>query len=79
MHPWTDFETFKEEGSLVLAESEGCYIYDSAGNKYFDGIGGLWCVNIGYGSDEMARAIADQARLIPYYSTFGHHTTPPAA
>ena len=79
IHPWTDFSTFKEEGSLVLAESEGCYIYDSEGNKFFDGIGGLWCVNIGYGSEEMAQAIADQVRRIPYFSSFGHNTTPPAA
>ena len=79
VHPWTDFSTFKEEGSLVLAESEGCFVYDSDGNKFFDGIGGLWCVNIGYGSEEMAQAMADQARRIPYYSTFQHHTTPPAA
>ena len=79
IHPWTDFSTFKEQGSLVLAESEGAYIYDSDGERYLDGIGGLWCVNIGYGSEEIAEAIAEQARLMPYYSSFGHHTTPPAA
>ena len=79
IHPWTDFSSFKEEGSLVIAESEGCYVFDSDGNKYLDGIGGLWCVNIGYGNDEMAQAIADQARRMTYYSTFGHLTTPPAA
>ena len=79
IHPWTDFSTFKEEGSMVMAESEGCYVYDSEGNRYLDGIGGLWCVNIGYGSDEMAQTIADQARRLTYYSTFGHLTTPPAA
>ena len=79
IHPWTDFATFKEEGSLVVAESEGCYVYDSEGNRFLDGIGGLWCVNIGYGNEEMAQAIADQARRMTYYSTFGHITTPPAA
>ncbi len=79
VHPWTDFSSFKEKGSMVLAESEGAYVYDSEGNKFLDGIGGLWCVNIGYGSNEIAEAIADQARLMPYYSSFGHHTTPPAA
>ena len=79
VHPWTDFATFKDEGSLILAESEGAYVLDSEGRRYLDGIGGLWCVNIGYGSDEMAQAIADQARRIPYFSSFGHHTTPPAA
>jgi len=79
IHPWTDFATFKEEGSLVVAESEGCYVYDSEGARYLDGIGGLWCVNIGYGNEEMAQAIADQARRMTYYSSFGHITTPPAA
>ena len=33
IHPWTDFSSFKEEGSLVIAESEGCYVFDSDGNK----------------------------------------------
>lgn len=79
VHPWTNFSSFKQEGSLVMAESEGCYVYDAQGNRYLDGIGGLWCVNIGYGNEEMAQAMADQARRIPYYSPFGHLTTPPAA
>ena len=79
IHPWTDFSVFKETGSLVIADSEGAYVFDSDGQKYLDGIGGLWCVNIGYGNEEMVEAIADQARRMPYYSTFTHVTTPPAA
>ena len=79
IHPWTDFATFKEEGSEIMAEADGVYVYNAEGERYMDGIGGLWCVNIGYGRDEMAQAIADQVRRIPYYSTFTHLTTPPAA
>ncbi len=79
IHPWTDFSTFKEEGSLIMAESEGAYVVDSDGRRFIDGIGGLWCVNIGYGREEMAEAIAEQIRQIPYYSTFTHVVTPPAA
>ena len=79
VHPWTDFATFKEEGSEIMAEAEGVYVYNAEGERYLDGIGGLWCVNIGYGREEMAQAIADQVRRIPYYSTFTHLTTPPAA
>ena len=79
IHPWTDFSVFHEEGSLVVAEADGAYVYDSDGGRYIDGIGGLWCVNIGYGRDEMAEAIADQVRAIPYYSSFNHLTTPPSA
>ena len=79
MHPFTDFSTFKDEGSLIMAESEGAYVYDTEGNKYLDGIAGLWCVNIGYANAEMGEAMAEQTRRIPYYSSFGHLTTPPAA
>ena len=79
IHPWTDFATFKNEGSLIMANSDGAYVFDSDGQKYLDGIGGLWCINIGYGREEMAEAVAEQIRRIPYYSTFTHLITPPAA
>ena len=79
IHPWTDFSTFQEQGSVVMADSDGAYVMDSDGHRFLDGIGGLWCVNIGYANGEMADAIAEQVRRIPYYSTFTHITTPPAA
>lgn len=79
IHPWADFSVFKEEGCLVMAESEGAYVYDSDGKRYLDGIGGLWCVNIGYGRQEMAQAIAEQIMRLPYYNPFTDTTTPPSA
>ena len=79
IHPWTDFSTFQEQGSLVVAESEGAYIFDSDGRRYLDGIGGLWCVNVGYGRAEIGQAMAEQATKMTYYSSFGHHTTIPVA
>jgi len=79
IHPWTDFSTFQEQGSLVVAESEGAYIFDSDGKRYLDGIGGLWCVNVGYGRAEIGQAMAEQATKMTYYSSFGHHTTVPVA
>ncbi|MEM7292203.1 MAG: aminotransferase, partial [Pseudomonadota bacterium] len=59
--------------------AEGCYVSDSDGNRYLDGIAGLWCVNSGYGRDEIADAMAAQAKKMVYYSSFGHHTSIPAA
>ena len=79
IHPWTNFATFKEEGSLVMAKSNGNYVYDTEGNKYLDGIAGLWCVNIGYRHHTMVKAIADQINEITYYTTFGHVVTPTLA
>jgi putrescine aminotransferase len=79
LHPWTHFDTFKAEGSLVIAEGKGAYVHDSAGKRYLDGIGGLWCVNIGYGNEEMVQTIADQARRLAFFSSFVDTTNPPAA
>lgn len=79
LHPWTHFDTFKREGSLVIREAEGAYLTDAAGRRYLDGIGGLWCVNIGYGREAMAQAIAAQVRRLSYSNTFVDCTNEPAA
>ena len=78
LHPYTHFDTFKKDGSAVMVKSEGVYVWDSKGNKYLDGIGGLWCVNIGRGRSEIAEAIAEQARQMCYYTPFGATTNIPA-
>ncbi len=79
LHPYTHFDSFKEEGSLVLVEGEGCYVKDAEGRRYFDGIGGMWCVNAGYGRKEIAQAMAEQALQLCYTTTFVDVTNAPAA
>ncbi len=79
IHPYTDFTTFADEGSQVVVESKGVEIVDEDGRRFLDGIAGLWCVNLGHGRDEIADAISDQARKMPYFNTFGHSTNEPAA
>ena len=44
LHPWTHFDSFKREGSLVIREAQGAYVTDDSGRRYLDGIGGLWWV-----------------------------------
>ena len=79
IHPFTDFEVWDREGALVMAESEGAYVYDSDGKRYLDAQGGLWCVNAGYGRAEIADAMAAQARRLAYYSPFTNTTSVPGA
>jgi len=64
-------------GSRVVTSAEGCYIYDGDGHKLLDGMAGLWCVNIGYGRDELADVAAEQMRELPFYNTFFKTVTPP--
>ncbi len=79
LHPYTHFDSFKKDGSLVLVEGEGCYVTDASGNRYFDGIGGMWCVNAGYGRKEIAETMAEQAMQLCYTSTFVDVTNAPAS
>ena len=79
LHPYTDFATFKDEGSQVIESANGIHVTDSTGRKLLDGIAGLWCVNIGHGRRDMAEAIAKQVMDMQYYNPFGHSTNVPAA
>jgi putrescine---pyruvate transaminase len=79
LHPWTHFDSFKKDGSLIMGRGEGAFVYDIAGKRYLDGIAGLWCVNMGYGREEIVAAITDQARRLAFFNPFVDTTNVPAA
>ncbi|WP_397448003.1 aminotransferase [Pseudomonas sp. NA-150] len=70
MHGYHVFDDHREQGALNIAAGEGAYIYDIAGNRFLDAVGGMWCTNIGLGREEMAEAIADQVRQLAYSNPF---------
>ncbi len=70
LHPFTDYKSLAEEKAMIVTRGEGCYVWDSDGNKYLDGLAGLACVNIGYGREEIAQAAADQMRKLSYFNNF---------
>jgi putrescine aminotransferase len=78
IHPWVDLGLVKSREPLIVVEGEGATVTDSHGHRMIDGIGGMWCVNVGYGRDEIADAIAEQARKLCYFSPFGIIATPPS-
>lgn len=78
LHPFTDTKLLAEKGCRIITRGDGVYIWDSEGNKYLDGMAGLWCVNVGYGRKEIADAAYKQLVELPYYNSFFMTTTPPA-
>src|ERR671911_525864 len=58
---------------IFVTEGKGAWISDAQGNRYLDGMSGLWCVNVGYGREELAKAAYEQLVKLPYYPlTMGH-------
>ena len=51
---------------LVVERSKGCYLWDDHGNRYLDGLSGLFCVNIGHGRRDLAEVAARQMEKLSY-------------
>lgn len=77
LHPMS-IRSKDTEAPLFLERGEGVYVYDSNGGKYLDGIGGLWCVNVGYGRREVLDAMRAQMDKLSYYNTFGDMANEPS-
>ncbi len=77
LHPFTDTKHLHEVGSRIITDADGIYVWDSDGNRIIDGMAGLWCVNIGYGREELIEAATRQLRKLPYYNTFFMTSHPP--
>jgi putrescine aminotransferase len=78
IHPFTDGAELAAKGTRVITKAKGVFLTDSEGNEILDGMSGLWCVNIGYGREELAKVAAQQMTQLPYYNTFFHTTHVPA-
>ncbi len=76
LHPFTDHKELRTSGTRIISRAEGAYVYDIDGRKILDGMAGLWCVNIGYGRNELADAAHAQMTELPYYNSFFRCSTP---
>jgi L-2,4-diaminobutyrate transaminase len=70
LHPFTSIRDHDVAGPLMIVEGRGCRLTASSGQTYLDAMAGLWCVNIGYGNEEMAEALRDQTLRLSYYHSF---------
>ena len=57
---FTKAAAWRSENLAVIDRGEGCYIWDTDGNKYLDGLAGLFCTNIGHGRSDLTAAAAKQ-------------------
>jgi L-2,4-diaminobutyrate transaminase len=78
-HPFTNLREHETAGPLTMVTGRGTTLTDTHGRDYLDAMGGLWCVNIGYGNVEMAETMRTQAEKLAYYHTFASMGNEPAA
>jgi len=68
LRPWQDVTKLGEEEWTSLGGSDGIYVTDTDNNELIDGPGGMWCVNVGHGREEIIKAVSTQMRALSYFS-----------
>ena len=75
-HLWMHFtrhSTYESGGHVpVIVRGEGAYIWDDQGKRYFDGLAGLFTVQVGHGRQELADVAAMQARELAYFPLWSY-------
>lgn len=67
-HLWNAIRRHDSGASPMVADQgEGAWFYDVDGNRYLDGVSGLWCLNLGHGNEEIVDAAAEQMRNLSYF------------
>ena len=69
-HPNTNLAAHHKAGPLVLTRGEGIYVWDNHGNRYIEGMAGLWCTTLGYGDEELAKTAYDQIKKLSFTHLF---------
>jgi adenosylmethionine-8-amino-7-oxononanoate aminotransferase len=75
-HLWMHFSrmgSYSDEHEIpVITRGEGCYVFDEHGNRYLDGLSGLFCVNAGHGRTELGEAAARQVEELDFYTLWSY-------
>ncbi|HVC07125.1 MAG TPA: aspartate aminotransferase family protein [Solirubrobacterales bacterium] len=75
-HLWLHFSRMGSYGAghqiPIIVRGQGCYVYDEHGNRYLDGLSGLFCVNAGHGRTELGEAAARQVEELDFYTLWSY-------
>ncbi len=72
-HPLTQHRGLEARMPREIVSGDGVFLTDAQGHRVLDGVSGLWCVNVGYGREELAEVAREQMTKLAYLpGTFVH-------
>jgi L-2,4-diaminobutyrate transaminase len=78
MHPAGSIADLEAHGPLILGAGNGISISSLDGREFIDAAAALWCVNIGYGQESIAKAAFEEMRRVGFSQSFGLISNEPA-
>jgi len=73
---FTNGAAWRGDDLIVMDHGDGCYIHDTDGNRYLDGLSGLFCTNLGHGRSDLVEAAARQMEKLAFYPSWGYANEP---
>ena len=70
LHPYTNLRQVERDGPLVVERGDGVFVHDTQGNRYLEGMAGLWCTALGFSEPRLAEAAYRQLKTLPFYHSF---------
>lgn len=78
LHPDTNITKHAKIGAHIIERGDGIYVFDNKGNRYIEGMAGLWSVAVGFNEPRLCEAATRQMQKLPYYHIFRHKTHTPS-
>lgn len=75
-HPFTQMKEWQKETPIVIAEGRDCFIKDTYGRWYLDGVSSLWVNIFGHRKKEIDDAIREQLDTIAHSTLLGLSNVP---
>ena len=70
-HPFTQMRDWQTEEFPVIERGEGCYLIDTEGRRYLDGVSSLWCNVFGHRVPAIDQAVKKQLGKIAHTTFLG--------
>jgi len=73
-HPFTQMKDYAERDHVLIDKAEGVFLYDAAGNRYYDTVSSWWVNLHGHGHPRLRQAVARQMERVDHvmFSGFTH-------
>ncbi|HBZ45326.1 MAG TPA: aspartate aminotransferase family protein [Maritimibacter sp.] len=68
-HHLINHKPFETGEPRIIVEGKGMKVWDQHGREFIDAVSGaVWTVNVGYGREEISKAVADQLTKMNYFA-----------
>lgn len=75
-HPFTQMQEYAKEPPLIIERGEGCWLVDTEGRRYLDGVSSLWVTVHGHRHPRLDAAVREQLDRIAHSTLLGITNVP---